>query len=90
MTLHSLKFFVNNRRAAAHIVTVEPWGEDFTLLTGEEIEINAFSEDAASWFQLVEWEGASQVYCENAVTFKVMQGGVQLKCGHNRQLASKE
>jgi len=70
-------------------VAVEPWGEDFTLLPGEALEIVAVGEADTPWFHLVEWEGSSQVYCENAVDFKVLQRGIQLKCGHNRQPEAK-
>ena len=79
------KIGVQNRRALPHVVAVEPWGEDFTLLPGEAFEIVAFGDSATPWFNLVEWDGSSQVYCEDAEIFKVVQGTTELKCGHNRQ-----
>jgi len=46
------------------------------------------SESAAPSFELVEWDDASQVYCNDVDDFKVMQGEVQLECGHQRGSAS--
>jgi len=85
MSSPNSKLGVSNRRTAPHVVSVEPWGHDFTLLPGEELEIIAFGDDVVPYFHLVEWDGTSQVYCEEAVTFQVLQAGEQLKCGHNRQ-----
>ena len=88
MASPSSRIGVSNHRAVPHVVAVEPWGEDFTLLPGEGLEIQAFGKDVVPWFHCVECEGASQVYCEEAVYFMVSKGGTQLECGHNRQLPS--
>ncbi len=45
----------------------------------------AFSESAIPWFHIVEWDGTTQVYCEDTSDFKVLQGERELECGHNRQ-----
>ncbi len=82
--LHAI-LAVTNQRATPHVVAVEPWGEDFTLLAGESLEIVAFSEAKLPRFELVEWEGSTQVYCEESVSFKALQDGVELECGHSRQ-----
>jgi hypothetical protein len=37
------------------------------------------------WFIVVEWDGITQVYCEDAADFKVVQGDRELECGHQRQ-----
>jgi hypothetical protein len=34
----------------------------------------------------VEWDEITQVYCEDTVNFKVVQGGRTLECGHQRQV----
>jgi hypothetical protein len=47
-------------------VYVEPWRRDYTLLAGEELEISAFGREQAPWFGIVEWDGETQVYCEEA------------------------
>jgi hypothetical protein len=76
---------LSNQRASPHVIAIEPWGEDFTLMPGEELEVVAFGGERIPWFHVVEWDGATQVYCEGAVDFRVLQAGVQLECGHNRQ-----
>jgi hypothetical protein len=79
------KLGISNRRDAPQVVAVEPWAEDFTLMPGEELEIIAHGSEAMPWFHVVEWDGTSQVYCEACASFEVLQGGVRLECGHNRQ-----
>ena len=46
------------------------------------------SESAAPSFELVEWADTTQVYCNDADDFKVMQGDIQLECGHQRGSAA--
>jgi hypothetical protein len=84
---YSSRIGIINSREKPHVIAVEPWAEDFTLLPAEELEIIAFGDTAVPWFQVVEREGTSQVYCDNTLDFKVLQAGIELKCGHNRQLA---
>ena len=79
------KLGVRNSRKSPQVVAVEPWANDYTLLPDEELEVIAFGENALPWFYVVEWDGATQVYCENAVDFKVVQGDRELECGHQRQ-----
>lgn len=79
------KLGVWNSRKAPQIVAVEPWASDYTLLPDEKLEIMAFGEKAVPWFNVVEWDGTTQVYCEDTDDFKVMQGERQLECGHQRQ-----
>lgn len=88
MTTLISTFSFCNRQAKPHVVAVEPWGEDFTLLPGESLEILAMSESVQPSFEVVEWADCSQVYCNDAADFKVMQGGVQLECGHKRRQIS--
>jgi hypothetical protein len=83
--LFNSKLGVRNSRKAPQIVAVEPWADDYTLLPGEELEIVAFGKKAVPWFNVVEWDGTTQVYCEETDDFKVMQGDRQLECGHQRQ-----
>jgi len=79
------KLGICNSRKAPQIVAVEPWAYDYTLLPGEELEIVAFGKTAVPWFNVVEWDGTTQVYCEETDDFNVMQGDRQLECGHQRQ-----
>jgi hypothetical protein len=81
----SAKLGVWNSRKTPQIVAVEPWADDYTLMPGEKLEIVAFGKIAVPWFIVVEWEGTSQIYCNDTDDFKVMQGDRQLECGHQRQ-----
>lgn len=74
-----------SRSGQARVVYVEPWGRDYTLLTGQELEISAFGDKRLPWFAIVEWDGETQVYCEDAWEAVVRQAGEELQCGHNRQ-----
>ncbi len=76
---------VSNSRPVPHIVAVEPWGADFTLLPGESLDVIATGDKVEPWFQVVEDVGISQVFCEDASSFEVTQDGVALECGHKRQ-----
>lgn len=82
---YTTRICVSNKRNRPQIVAVEPWANDYTLLPDEELEIMAFGDSSVPWFFIVEWDGTSQVYCEDTIDFKVTQKGVELKCGHNRQ-----
>lgn len=64
---------------------MEPWANDYTLLPDEELTVIAVGKSAIPWFNLVEWDGTTQVYCEDANDFRVLQGDRELECGHNRQ-----
>ena len=69
-------------------VYVEPIGEDYTLLAGEEFEIIAYGNSEPPWFHVREFGDGCQVYLEgdgNGYDFDVMQNGKRLECGHNRQ-----
>ena len=79
------KLGVWNSRKAPQVVAVEPWANDYTLLPGEELEIVAFGKTAMPWFNVVELDGTTQVYCEETSEFKVVSGGRELECGHQRQ-----
>ena len=69
----SSRLGVSNARKAPQVVAVEPWADHYTLLPDEKLEIIAFGKTAAPWFHVVEWDGTTQVYCEDTVDFKVVQ-----------------
>jgi hypothetical protein len=79
------KLGFRNARKVPHVVAVEPWGNDYTMLPEEELEIMAYGEAAMPWFSVVEWDGCTQVYCEQTDDFRVLQGSRELECGHQRQ-----
>lgn len=69
-------------------IYVEPLGEDYTLLAGEELEIVAYGNTEPPWFHVREWGDNCQVYLHgdsNGYDFDVMQNGMRLEGGHNRQ-----
>jgi hypothetical protein len=85
MYAHSSKLVVSNSHQKPQVVVVDPWGEDYSLLPGEECEIVAYGDAAGPSFHIVVRDGTSQVYCIDANDFQVLQNGAKLECGHNRQ-----
>jgi hypothetical protein len=85
MYRYQAKLGVFNERQTPHIICVEPWANDYTLMPREDLVVVAFNEESVPWFNVVEGEGWSQVYCEQASHFQVFQGDRELECGHNRQ-----
>lgn len=83
MFTSQLKF--RNSHPIPHVVYVEPWAEDFTLFPGEALEVHAYSLGTTPHFYIVASAGITQVYCESSDTFKVIQDGAELACGHRRQ-----
>jgi hypothetical protein len=81
------KLGVQNRTQKPRIIWVEPWGEDFTLLPGEELLVVGRHESEQPWYFVIEWDESSQVYLEAANDFEVVQNGIRLECGHKRQAA---
>ena len=72
-------------RDKPHVVGVEPWGEDYTLLPKECVSITAFHDDKVPSFEIDELEGLTAVWCNDTNDFEVTQDGRRLECGHNRQ-----
>jgi hypothetical protein len=90
MSTYSSKIGLDNPRSIPVLVAVEPWGEDYTLMPGEHMEIHAYGRKGTPWFHVVGWDDSLQVYCEDTDSFKVVQRDVELKCGHKRQEASDD
>jgi hypothetical protein len=80
------KIDVWNQRQVPLLVYVEPWANDYTLLPGEELEIVAFGGKQMPQFCIVESESACQVYCNETDDFQVFGNGIELQCGHQRQV----
>ena len=78
-----------NDRPTLHIVWIEPWGEDITMLPKQRLIVRTMGSDKESgpWFALVETEGNTQVYVERGDYPQVEVDGVIVECGHNRQAA---
>ena len=83
----SAKIVITNGRQSSQVVYIEPWGEDYTLLAGESLDVIALGRVIAPWFNVVESDNNIQVYIEGDSTeFAVYQGGLRVRCGHNRGL----
>lgn len=76
---------LTNTRTSPMVVSIEPWGEDYTLLPGETVQMVAIGSSPASYVHLLE-NGFMAVYAEGDCTeILVYQDGTQLECGHQRQ-----
>jgi hypothetical protein len=99
MTEFVARIVVSNDAKRPCVVWVEPWAEDFTLLTGENLEVLVRSSLAPPWFQLVHHDDSIQVYVEieaagtpteiylEQCALEVVQNDKPIHCGHNRQAA---
>ena len=87
----SARLEVHNDTQRPRVVWVEPVAEDFTLLSGESLEIVARGIQNRQWFGLVELEDATQVYLQEPdfMDFQVFQNGKRLERGHNRDAGRK-
>jgi hypothetical protein len=85
---YSAKAAVENATDRPRIVWVEPWGEDFTLLPKEKLEVIARNGSEPLWFHVIEHREGTQVYIEGYTNdYEVIQNGRPLHCGHQRQEA---
>lgn len=80
-----------NDRPALHIVWIEPWGRDYTMLPKQKLIVTTTGSatESGPWFSLVETEGNTQVYVERGDDPLVEVDGVPVECGHNRQAAKE-
>jgi len=90
MSQPAAKIAFDNSREDKQPLTiyVEPLGEDYTLLAGEQLEIIATGNTEPPWFHVRQWGNDCQVYLQgdcNGTDFVVTQNGKRLECGHNRQ-----
>lgn len=87
------KIGVSNDDAQLRVIWVEPWPDDYTLLSGESLEIHVRSSVAQPWFHVVETDRNTQIYVElphsglMKAKVEVYQGTQLLQAGHNRQAA---
>ena len=79
------KIWIENSLDCARIIYVEPWGEDYTLLPQQKLEIVARSASELPYFHLFEYKDSTQVYLERTDDFDVLQDGFRVACGHQRQ-----
>ena len=80
---------IRNDRANPHVLWIEPWGEDYTLLPGQELKVTVTSSKSNTDppFELVETEGNTQIYCDLREYPKIFVDECSVECGYNRQAA---
>ena len=95
------KVVIKNGTDRPRIVVVEPWGEDFTLLPGEQLDIVVWDIASQPWFNIYEHADFTAAWVEeqaiepdqarghetHSFGYNVWQNGVLLECGHQRQAA---
>jgi len=85
---HSSRIIIENDTDRPRIAWVEPWGEDYTLLPKEKLEIIARSDLEPPWFHVDEYAEGSQIYIEGIINgYDVVQNGIKLECGDQRKAA---
>jgi hypothetical protein len=93
---YSAKLTIRNEGDRPRVIWVEPIPCDYTLLPGEELTIIARDPQQVPGFYIVEDDGptksATQVCLDQSANgtyddFDVMQDGVKIESGHNRQMA---
>jgi hypothetical protein len=93
---YSAKLTIRNEGDRPRVIWVEPIPCDYTLLPGEELTIIARDPQQVPGFDILEYDGprqsATQVYFDQSRNapyddFDVIQDGVKLESGHNRQKA---
>jgi hypothetical protein len=81
---------LTNVTDSLQVIWLEPWGEDYTLYPGESIELIAEAFPDPPAFEFHECPNGLQVFVEGLIggdyDFRVLQNGVTLQCGHQRQI----
>ncbi len=87
---HETKIHISNSGGKKPVeIIIEPWGEGYILIADEYCDIVAWGSGVeAPYFSVIPSEENLSVECINTDDFKVMQDGIELKCGHDRSLPS--
>lgn len=89
MTTTARVSFTNYREPKAPFTLwVEPWGEDYTLLPGDTLEVVAAGFTTESYFSIVhaDHEGDLLLYIEGPCdAWTVYDGETAVYCAHNRE-----
>ena len=84
--IYLARILIENGTGRLRIVWVEPWGEDYTLLPKEELEIIARNPLRMPWFKVSEEAASTVVSIEGETNdYDVLQMGAKIPCGHRRQ-----
>jgi hypothetical protein len=77
---------VTNDRSGFVTLWLEPWGEDYGIMPGDEFEIVVGDAADGFHFHIIPDDKGTKVYAEGQVThISVFQSGAELTCGHNRR-----
>lgn len=87
--MQSFSIGIWNDRPRPHVVWIEPWAIDVTVLPGQQLVITNQSSLPSDkpHFILVETDGNTQVYVEHGDYPQLLLDGMLVDCGHNRQAA---
>lgn len=80
---------IRNERSTPHMLWIEPCGEDYTMLSEDELVVRTTesgAQEGPSLF-LVETKGNTQLYVERGGYPTIFINGAPVACGHNRQAA---
>lgn len=84
------RILITNDSDKQLLILLEPWGEDYTLLAKEEVEIVARDCREDFYFNVVYYNDFVAVYAEGGKGDeypRVYKKGVELKCGYNREFS---
>lgn len=85
----SRKIRISNDSSESITLWLEPWGEDYGMLAGDELDVVASDSDGEFYFEVVYSERKVTVYAEgSAESVSVFQSGKMLQCGHKRGVDS--
>jgi len=88
MATARIQFTVGERGPRPLVLSIEPWGEDYTFRGAAKVAaVTATSNGAdAPWFHVhVDRDGVLLVFLEGAVdAWQVFEDGRPVECGHGR------
>jgi hypothetical protein len=86
MATFTQRIKVSNDRASFATLWLEPWGEDYGMPPGDELEVVAVNAEEGFYFHIEYVEKGIKVYAEGDATHvSVYQSGKMLLCGHERR-----
>lgn len=87
--MSSVSITIENRRTVPHLIWIEPWATDITMLPGQTLVVTNTDtgSDDRPWFSLVEFDRNTQIYVERGQFPVLMLDCVSVECGHNRDAA---
>lgn len=84
------KISISNDSDKPLLISLEPWGEDYTLLAKEEVEIIAQDCGDDFYYSVVYYDDFVAVYAEGGRRneyLRVYIKGIELQCGYNREFS---